>query len=84
LRSAAGSEKNLFVSVLLLVALALVGAGFVGYGAYNVMRALRVRSWRPVDAVVIERRVLTTPVLIGQWHTAYYPFARFRYETPRG
>jgi hypothetical protein len=68
----------------LLSVLTVVGMGFIAYGALNVARALRVKGWRPVPAVVIERQVLSVPVLVEQFQTAYYPVVRFRYETPVG
>jgi Protein of unknown function (DUF3592) len=68
----------------LLVAASLAGAALAAYGFIGVLRALRVRSWREVRAVVIERQVAATHVHIGQFHTAYYPVVRFRYETASG
>jgi Ca2+/Na+ antiporter len=69
---------------VLLVVAALGGAALVCYGAASVVRALRVRTWREVSAVVLERQIASTQVHVRQFHTAYYPVVRFRYETPHG
>lgn len=74
------------MSLVLLFAagVALVSLGLVAYGLARVVQSLRTRTWRPVAAVIADRRVVEEPVFVEQFLPTYFPSVRFRYQTPSG
>jgi hypothetical protein len=76
--------NDMTVILVFAAVLALVAVGLVAYGALRIGRAVDAKTWTPVAAVILERRVIEEPVMVEQFLPSYYPVVRYRYESAAG